>query len=223
MTSTTKLYGIQKGLVRKLSLFDKTKHQVPQTYHDSTNAFVGKIGSEAIESHASFLLDQLRTHYQLKRKAYTYSRSLGTVCVQTPQVDFTVLIALNRTNPKEYLQTTEINAFKIDPLEADPTLTQIFDPYCNEITLASAEVISIEDKIDAIETIDELSSALEYPSDASYCTLKFQTINLQITIQPEYLHLQPLIPKGLCDFLRNANEAITLLSKADIKLSLFEH
>ena len=223
MTSATTLYGIQKGLVRKLSLFDKTKHQVPQTYNDTTNAFVVKIGCEAIESHASDLLDQLRTYFKLKRKAYTYSRSPGEVFVQTPQVDFTVMIALNQSNPKEYLLTTEINAFKIDPLEADPALTQIFDPYCNEITVTSAEAISIEDKIDAIETIEELSSALNYPSDASYCTLKFQTINLQITIQPESLNLQPLIPKSLNDFLSNANEAINLLSKADFKLSLFEH
>ena len=49
---------------------------------------------------------------------------------------------------------------------------------------------------------------LEYPSDASCCTLRFESLNLTIEIDSQNWVLEPIIPMGLSDFIKKAEEAL---------------
>jgi hypothetical protein len=216
------LYGTQKGLIRKLSLFNPSSHHVPKQYNAITNHFVEKIGAEALSSKATDLLDQLRLAYQLKRKAFSYNETIGSISVETPQLDYQVSITQNQNQPKEYVLTTQINSLKDSALINDPHLTQIFDPHCDQLQIELGKAINIEDCIDTIETIQGLECILEYPANAAYCRLSFKRINLNIEIKPNDLHFQAILPKGLNDFLKNTNEALNALNQVGLNLSLFQ-
>lgn len=222
MNTTSILYGTQKGLVRKLSLFNPSSHHVPKQYNAVTNHFVEKIGAEIIDSQASRLLDQIRETYRLKRSAFSYNVGVGTVSVETPQVDFQVRIALNSNAPKEYLLTTQINALNDSALINDASFTQIFDTHCDQLKINVSEAIQVEEAIDAMENIEALRAILDYPPDATYCQLKFESINLNIEINAHSLHFQAILPRGLHDFLRTANEALSVLNQVNLNLRLFE-
>ena len=78
--------------------------------------------------------------------------------------------------------------------------------------------------IDAIEAVKALRPILEYPSDASRCTLKFDSLNLVMEIESQNLVLEPIIPMGLSDFMTKAQEALDELSDSNtpFAFSLFD-
>lgn len=215
MNYTSKLYGTQSGLIKKLKQFTSA-HYLPDQFNDTTDSFVKKVGQAEVDSVASEILDKLRDSYALKRIDYSLNPDLGITRVETPQVNFSVSIGLDPLLLKQYILSVEITRIKDPLLFEDGYFGGIFDLYCNQLKVETPQPISVSEKIDAIEAIDELRSILEYPSDASTCSLKFESINLIIEMMPQALNFQSLIPKGLEDFSRNAQEAMQLLLKAEL-------
>ena len=215
MNHTSTLYGTQSGLIRKLKQFTSA-HHIPEQFNDTTDSFVKKIGQFEIHLLASEILDKLRDCYSLKRIDYSLNSDLGITRVETPQVNFSVSIGLDPDNLKQYVQYIQLNRIKSTLLFKDAYFLGIFDLYCNQLKIETPRVISVSEKIDAIELIDELRPILEYPADASTCSLKFESINLIIEIMPQALKFQPLIPKGLEDFSKNAQAAMQLLLKTEL-------
>ena len=215
MNYTSTLYGTQSGLIRKLKQFTSA-HHLPEQFNDTTDSFVKKIGQFEVDLLASEILDKLRDCYSLKRIDYSLNSDLGITRVETPQVNFSVSIELDPDNLKQYVQYIQINRIKNPLLFEDAYFWGIFDLYCNQLKIETPRVISVSEKIDAIELIDELRPILEYPADASTCSLKFESINLIIEMMPQALNFQSLIPKGLEDFSKNAQAAMQLLLKAEL-------
>ena len=94
-------------------------------------------------------------------------------------------------------------------------------PYCSTLSIEAENPISVEETIDAIEAVDALRAILEYPSDASCCTLRFVSLNLIIEIDSQNWVLEPIIPMGLSDFIKKAEEALRKLNDSNVPFSLF--
>lgn len=222
MNNKSIVYGKQVGTIRKLKDFSSS-HHLPNEFNDTTNAFVQKAGKTDIENLASEILDIQRKLFNLKRIDYSMDSQFGRVVVETPQVHFSVSIALNPEALKQYIITVEVTALKTDSQEEQSLLLDSLSPYCSILSIESENPISVEATIDAIEAVDALRPILEYPSDASRCTLRFESLNLTIEIDGQNWVLEPIIPMGLSDFIKKAEEALCKLkdSNAPFAFSLF--
>ena len=222
MNNKSIVYGKQVGTIRKLKDFSSS-HHLPNEFNDTTNAFVEKAGKTDIENLASEILDIQRKLFNLKRIDYSMDSQFGRVVVETPQVHFSVSIALNPEALKQYIITVEVTAIKTDSQEAKSLLLDSLSPYCSILSIEAENPISVDATIDAIEAVDALRPILEYPSDASCCTLRFESLNLTIEIDSQNWVLEPIIPMGLSDFIKKAEEALIKLndSNATFAFSLF--
>ena len=222
MNNKSIVYGKQVGTIRKLKDFSSS-HHLPNEFNDTTNAFVQKAGKTDIENLACEILDIQRKLFNLKRIDYSMDSQFGRVVVETPQVHFSVSIALNPEALKQYIITVEVTALKTDTQEEQSLLLDSLSPYCSILSIESENPISVEATIDAIEAVDALRPILEYPSDASCCTLRFESLNLTIEIDSQNWVLEPIIPMGLSDFIKKAEEALSKLkgSNAPFAFSLF--
>ena len=222
MNNKSIVYGKQVGTIRKLKDFSSS-HHLPNEFNDTTNAFVQKAGKTDIENLASEILDIQRKLFNLKRIDYSMDFQFGRVVVETPQVHFSVSIALNPEALKQYIITVEVTAIKTDSQEAKSLLLDSLSPYCSILSIEAENPISVDATIDAIEAVDALRPILEYPSDASCCTLRFESLNLTIEIDSQNWVLEPIIPMGLSDFIKKAEEALSKLndSNAPFAFSLF--
>lgn len=222
MNNKSIVYGKQVGTIRNLKDFSSS-HHLPNEFNDTTNAFVQKAGKIDIENLASEILDIQRKLFNLKRIDYSMDSQFGRVVVETPQVHFSVSIALNPEALKQYIITVEVTALKTDSQEEQSLLLDSLSPYCSILSIEAENPISVEETIDAIEAVDALRPILEYPSDASCCTLRFESLNLTIEIDSQNWVLEPIIPMGLSDFIKKAEEALIKLndSNATFAFSLF--
>ena len=222
MNNKSIVYGKQVGTIRKLKDFSSS-HHLPNEFNDTTNAFVQKAGKTDIENLASEILDIQRKLFNLKRIDYSMDSQFGRVVVETPQVHFSVSIALNPDALKQYIITVKVTALKTNSKEEQSLLLDSLSPYCSVLSIKSENPISVEETIDAIEAVDTLRPILEYPSDASCCTLRFESLNLAIEIDSQNWILEPIIPMGLSDFIKNAEEALSKLndSNTPFAFSLF--
>ena len=116
MNNKSIVYGKQVGTIRKLKDFSSS-HHLPNEFNDTTNAFVQKAGKTDIEKLASEILDIQRKLFNLKRIDYSMDSQFGRVVVETPQVHFSVSIALNPEALKQYIITVEVTALKTDSQE----------------------------------------------------------------------------------------------------------
>ena len=223
MNNKSIVYGKQVGTIRKLKDFSSS-HHLPNEFNDTTNAFVQKAGKTDIEDLASEILDIQRKLFNLKRIDYSMDSQFGRVVVETPQVHFSVSIALNPEALKQYIITVEVTALKTDSQEEQSLLLDSLSPYCSILSIEAENPISVEETIDAIEAVDALRPILEYPSDASCCTLRFESLNLTIEIDSQNWVLEPIIPMGLSDFIKKAEEALSKLNDSNatfVAFSLF--
>ena len=214
MNNKSTIYGKQVGTIRKLKDF-LSAHHLPGEFNDTTNAFVQKAGKTDIEDLASEILDIQRKLFNLKRIDYVMDSQFGRVIVETPQVHFSVSIALNPEALKQYIITVEVTEFKAGTPEEQTLLLDSLSPYCSILSIEAENPIPVEETIDAIEAVEALRPILEYPSDASRCTLKFDSLNLVMEIESQNLVLEPIIPMGLSDFMTKAQEALDELSDSN--------
>jgi hypothetical protein len=208
------VYGKHVGSIRKLKDFSSA-HHLPGEFNDTTDAFVQKVGMADLENLASEILDTQRKLFNLKRIDYSMETQFGRVVVETPQVTFSVSIALNPIALKQYVITTEVTELKADTPESQALLLDSLSAYCSILSIEAENPIPVEETIDAIEAVDALRPILEYPSDASRCTLKFDSLNLTLEIDSQNLVLEPIIPMGLSDFMKKAQQALEQLSDSN--------
>jgi hypothetical protein len=208
------VYGKHVGSIRKLKDFSSA-HHLPGEFNDTTDAFIQKVGMADLENLASEILDTQRKLFNLKRIDYSMETQFGRVVVETPQVTFSVSIALNPIALKQYVITTEVTELKADTPESQALLLDSLSAYCSILSIEAENPIPVEETIDAIEAVDALRPILEYPSDASRCTLKFDSLNLTLEIDSQNLVLEPIIPMGLSDFMKKAQQALEQLSDSN--------
>ncbi|MDG1702163.1 MAG: hypothetical protein P8I61_04530 [Opitutae bacterium] len=214
MNNRSTVYGKHVGSIRKLKDFSSA-HHLPGEFNDTTDAFVQKVGMADLENLASEILDTQRKLFNLKRIDYSMETQFGRVVVETPQVTFSVSIALNPIALKQYVITTEVTELKADTPESQALLLDSLSAYCSILSIEAENPIPVEETIDAIEAVDALRPILEYPSDASRCTLKFDSLNLTLEIDSQNLVLEPIIPMGLSDFMKKAQQALEQLSDSN--------
>lgn len=214
MNNRSTVYGKHVGSIRKLKDFSSA-HHLPGEFNDTTDAFIQKVGMADLENLASEILDTQRKLFSLKRIDYSMETQFGRVVVETPQVTFSVSIALNPIALKQYVITTEVTELKADTPESQALLLDSLSAYCSILSIEAENPIPVEETIDAIEAVDALRPILEYPSDASRCTLKFDSLNLTLEIDSQNLVLEPIIPMGLSDFMKKAQQALEQLSDSN--------
>lgn len=218
----TILYGIQKGAIRKLKNF-ASSHHIPTEYNASALAFVKKIGQAEVEALAWEILDEQRELYRLKRIDYHLDVQGGRALIETPQLELSVSISLDPELLKQYHLRVEVTSLKSTDLDLDRTLLDSLSPYCHNLAIRTARAIDLETVIDAIEAIENLRPILSYPIDASECSLRFDSLNLKLTLTESGLEMESILPKGLPNLFEHSEQALSALNQAHpiINFSLF--
>lgn len=218
----TILFGIQKGAIRKLRNF-ASGHHIPSDYSASACAFVEKVGQADVEALAQQILDEQRQLHALKRVDFSLEILRGRVLVETPQLSFSVSISLDPEQLKQYCLRVEVTALKSASAVIDSALLDSLSPYCHTVSIAPSMAIDVVAIIDAIEAVEDLRSILNYPHDASECHLRFDSLNLNLSINERGLEMESILPKGLPELLEQSAQALTAFNQSNsvVHFSLF--
>ncbi len=182
--------GRTSGLVKTLSGFKKGQHTVPDAINATTSAFLARLS-------ATELAEEAEAHFQRARSELSYKRKDLSLDLSPPQAiltakDFTweLTYAFSENDPASYVKTRALSALKNASVAARPEFASLFAAQFTDLVFVLTRGAPIEPVIDAVEALDE-SNALhvDYPSDASTCTLSVPDVEAQVTFNGQELAL----------------------------------
>lgn len=176
-----RMIGRTAGSVKKLTGFKKGHHTVPDAVTSATTAFLAKLC-------AAELAGEAETFFQQTRAAMGYKRQELSLAVETPSAllrarDFTMewTYALNPDSPDEYILSRTLHGLCDDTPEKFAAAETLFDRMFEEIEFALTRPVQIEAVIDAVETVEDSTITVDYPSDYRHCTLRVANIPAEVS------------------------------------------
>lgn len=215
----TRIVGLKRGRIRELVGYKKHYH-IPDQSSATSQDFVRKTGHKDVEKAAENLHSKIRNIFGYKRRDFYYYCENSVACIKTPDFDLELKLDQCTKETKDYILSTEVVELKNDCISADERFHACFTQHCDQLILDFENPIEIEDKIDAIEEIDELAQALNYNPDASSFSLRLIALDLLIEVSEFEITFRLL---SLCDLgklLDYSQKAFDILTGAKFKLRL---
>ena len=209
----SRIVGVTEGRVRRLSGFQKN-HHLPDGHHPAAQAFIRRIGHEAVKSLADRLYADLRTAFGYKRREFSYTCEDGFACIKTPDFELQLRIDQCQRNAKNYQLTTEIIALHNPTIGNDARFHLCFSHHCDTLVVDFPGSIALEEKIDALEAIPAIEDCLDYEPDGSAIELKLPELDLQIDITAEQMTFRLLSLRNLGKLLEHSQKAFDILATA---------
>jgi Caspase domain len=172
--------GEKFGKIERLSGFLRGRHKVPDRVYPAGTSFVQNLGAEEVKRAASDLHDEIKSAYGYTRKQLTLENSGGEASIVSP--DFRVDITINQDadDASRYRILLEVSNFRSPAVVTTENFDTVFAGHCDMLVVQFEQPISLEEKIDQIEEVDELNDSLRYEADLSEFTLVVPGSNLQI-------------------------------------------
>ena len=215
----SRIVGSTSGLIRKLSGYQK-HHHVPEVHNDAAQNFVRKAGHSEVKNAADSLYADIRKLFGYKRREFDYTCEDGYACIKTPDFNLQVRIDQCSGDVKNYSLFTEIVAVHKDSILTDERFHGCFTHQCDQVIVELARPIQIEDKIDALEDLEELSDALTYRPDCSSFELRLPKLDLLIEVFESQITFQLLTIRNLSKLIDHSQKAFDILADSEIGLRL---
>ncbi|MGJ8640647.1 MAG: hypothetical protein ACSHYA_14755 [Opitutaceae bacterium] len=193
---------------------------MPDEHHAAAQAFVRKIGHEAVKAATDRLYGDIRELFGYKRRQFAYTCEDGFGAVKTPDFDLQIHVNQSLDDPKNYELITEITALHTTEIASDERFHSCFTYHCDTLVVESCASIDIDDKIDALEAIPELAECLDYAPDGSQFELKLPQLDLHIVATEIDLRFRLLTLRDLGKLLDHSQKAFDILEQANFELKL---
>ncbi|MDD5299441.1 MAG: caspase family protein [Gallionella sp.] len=215
--------GEEIASIATLSGFNKRIHRLPDAVTNATEAFVQSVGVVEVDTRGTSLWDELKGAFNLKQKDIQYSSSDSDVSITTP--DFTVEISLTQhpTQITQYRLRTEVKDIRHPEIVTQENFQEVFSSYCNSVIVEfKNNNFPVEDMINQIEDIPELSPFLKSNPTASSLTLNLTSPAPELKILISKRSMKFSLPRStggnLGLLLGNLKQAVTFLSGAGVTL-----
>jgi hypothetical protein len=218
-TLHTRLVGTVDGRVRRLKGYQKS-HHLPDGHHPAAQAFVRKVGHENVKEIVDQFYTDIRSLFGYKRREFHYTCEDGFGCIKTPDFDLQVRIDQCPLDAKNYQLTTEITALHHPEITNDDRFHACFTHHCETLIVEFPGSINIDEKIDAIEDIDEIAQYLTYEPDGSAFELRLIPLDLEIKVTESEMTFQLLTLRNLEKLIDHSQKAFEILTEVGLGAEL---
>jgi hypothetical protein len=208
-----------EGRVRRLKGYQKN-HHLPDSHHPAAQAFVRKVGQENVKELVDLFYTDIRSQFGYKRRDFQYTCEDGFGCIKTPDFDLQVRIDQSPEDPKNYQLTTEIVALHNPEIADDERFHACFTHHCETLIVEFPGSINIDEKIDAIEEIEEIAQYLSYEPDGSSFELRLTPLDLEIKVTESEMSFQLLTLRNLNKLIEHSQKAFEILTAVGLGASL---
>ena len=174
------------GAVRSLSGFQR-RHTVPDSVNHVTRAFVQGIGTEEADGFIDEIHSKLKSKIRYKRRDLKIENDEGFTAIVTPDFTYSVYLDIDPDDPSQYILEKSISQIHNPDIIADERFFNIFDGCFDTVEISLKQTIDVEDVIDAIEEQDSIP--VDYPADASSCSISPKGTGLTIRFEPNKIVL----------------------------------
>ncbi|MDG1242853.1 MAG: hypothetical protein P8R37_05145 [Opitutae bacterium] len=200
-----------EGRVRQLKGYQKS-HHLPDGHHSAAQAFVRKVGHDNVKELVDQFYTEIRSLFGYKRRDFQYTCEDGFGCIKTPDFDLQVRIDQCPADAKNYQLTTEITALHNAEIASDDRFHACFTHHCETLIVEFPGSINIDEKIDAIEDIEEIAQYLSYEPDGSSFELRLIPLDLQISVTESEMTFQLLTLRDLEKLINHSQKAFEILT-----------
>ena len=215
----SRIVGMVEGRVRRLKGYQKS-HHLPDGHHAAAQAFVRKVGHENVKELVDQFYTDIRSLFGYKRREFHYTCEDGFGCIKTPDFDLQVRIDQSSEDPKNYQLSTEIVALHNPEIAIDERFHACFTHHCETLIVEFPGSINIDEKIDAIEDIDEIAQYLTYEPDGSAFELRLIPLDLEIKVTDSEMSFQLLTLRNLDKLIEHSQRAFEILTAVGLGASL---
>jgi len=206
------IQGLRAGRIRRLSGFSKQLgHKEPDVLGDRESAFVAQVGHAEVMEETERILGRIRQEFGYRRKEVSTTQSEGAVSVMTPDFELRVWVAQDGEDAGAYQRWIEVASLKQIAFFSDPRFLAVFGDYCNRMVVELEDAMDMEALIDRIEEQEGLARQLDYPSDLSWCRLKFIQPIMEICMEPRRIVFQNGPGEGLGSLVDGSMKAMSLM------------
>ena len=183
------LVGNSSGIIKNLGGFKKS-HKLPDEINAATQNFVARIGADEVRETADVLFSKMRLGLGYKRRNISASEESGVYVILTPDFTLNISIEINPNSIAGYLIVTEVTNIENPDLIIAEEFASVFERCFDKVIIDFPCGISVEDIIDKIEDYeDQAAVSVDYPADASFCTVNFKGLSAMIRINSSSLNL----------------------------------
>ena len=215
----SRIVGSKLGRISKLSGYQK-HHHVPVVHSNAAQNFVRKSGHLDVKKAADSLYADIRRLFGYKRREFEYTCEDGYACIKTPDFDLLVRVDQCKEEVKNYSLSTEIVALHNDSILTDQRFHDCFTHQCEKLIIELAQPIKIEDKIDALEDLQELSNTLTYRPDCKSFELSLSQLDLLIEVFESQVAFRLLTMRNLGKLIDHSQKAFDIMADSEINLRL---
>lgn len=163
--------GFKFGSIKSLSGFKKG-YRVPEYVSDTTRNFVRNIGSEELTNEANEAFSNLQSNFKYKRREISFNQDSGSASILTPDFSVHISIDLDEEDLGQYVITFDVSEIKNPDSLTTKEFADTFDNVFDRTSFYFSRSPNIAEIIDTIEEIDDPAKIrVEYPADASKCTI----------------------------------------------------
>ena len=189
-------------------------------HNNATQNFVRKSGHLDVKKVADSLYADIRRLFGYKRRDFHYICEDGYASIKTPDFDLLIRIDQCTEEVKDYTLSTEIVALHNDNILSDERFHNCFSHQCEQLIIELAQPIQIEDKIDALEDLKELSDALTYRPDCRSFELKLPKLDLLIEVYESRISFRLLTMRNLGKLIDHSQKAFDIMADSKIGIRL---
>lgn len=215
----SRIVGMVEGRVRRLKGYQKS-HHLPDGHHPAAQAFVRKVGHQNVKELVDQFYSDIRSLFGYKRREFQYTCEDGFGCIKTPDFDLQVRIDQCPEDPKNYQLTTEIVALHTPEIAGDDRFHACFTHHCETLIIQFPGSINMDEKIDAIEEIDEIAQYMTYEPDGSSFELRLIPLDLEIKVTESEMSFQLLTLRNLDKLIDHSQQAFEILTAVGLGASI---
>jgi len=203
--------------VRSLAGFIPRNHKVPASRNAATERFVTRIAQGDLESDLERVFEEIRNRLNYRRKEVTVHRPDGENggSVWTPDFQYSISVAQIEDEPSEVAITRELSEIRDPAILENEEFREIFDDVFDTARLSFSKRIDVERIIDAIESRDTDDITVDYPSDASHCTITLFGLPGTIRVTRDGLELRQPSKQTILELANSLQRIIAAMGLAE--------
>ena len=188
--------------VRRLSGF-QSKHRLPDSYDQRSQAFVSTVGTPLIQSDLDHVFAGLRKVYGLKRRQLEVTESQeGFGTIRTPHFLYSNCVFQSESEWTTAIWQRELSQIEDLSILLDGRCDELFAEVFDTIEFQPSAPIQLEKLVDHIEELEDPRVQVDFDRQLTYCNLRLEGSPLVIQAQRDAFritHPTPSSPRELFD------------------------